>query len=67
MFKHGFWGMAGVALLVIGGGLLTLVGGLMGIPTILTYTNLAAAPNYLQSMQVVFLILGTTLLIAGLA
>ncbi len=64
---HSFWVGIGAFLLIVGGGVLTLVGGMLGIPTILTYTSLAGTPNYLQSLQIVLIVLGAVSFTAGFA
>lgn len=67
---HNFWLGVGIGLLIFGDGVLTLVGGLMGIPTIVTLFvpfNPSAIPNLLQSAQLTFLVLGLILAFAGMA
>jgi hypothetical protein len=66
---HNFWRNTGIVLLIFGEGILTLVGGLMGVPTIVTlFTpfNFAAVPNFLQGLQLSLLVIGLVMFVAGM-
>jgi hypothetical protein len=66
---HNFWRNVGLVLLIFGEGVLTLIGGLAGVPTILTLFNpvmLGSVPNFLQGLQLTLLVIGLVTLAAGL-
>jgi hypothetical protein len=67
---HNFWRNTGLVILILGLGVGTLVGGFLGIPTIIALFQMGGAglgvvPNTLQSLQIVSLVLGLPLTIAG--
>jgi hypothetical protein len=70
---HNFWRNTGLVILIFGEGILTLVGGFTGVPTIInliqsmfTPSGLAAIPNFLQGLQLTLLVIGLVALFAGL-